>query len=113
MLLPQLLGGINNIDFLEVICFQTIIILIHFSFSNFYCSLSILRCKGKEFPVYLSLGQDNTVEADVSYVKWYLPSCPSKTAKGMEILAMSVSPAEKSVSLREKLIAASLFAGIC
>ena len=110
MLLLQLLGEINNIDFLKVICFQTIIILIHFSFSNFYCSVSILRCKGKEF---CTLGQDNTVEADVNYVKQYLPSCPSKTAKGMEILAMSVSPFEKSVSLREKLIASSWFAGIC
>ena len=51
MLLLQLLGEVNYIDF------QTIIILIQFSFSNFYCSFSILRCKGKEFPVYLGLGQ--------------------------------------------------------
>ena len=57
MLLLQLLSEINNIDFLKVICFQTIIILIHFSISNFYCSVSILRCKGKEFPVYLGSGQ--------------------------------------------------------
>ena len=49
--------SVKFIDFLKVICFQTIIILIHFSISNFYCSVSILRCKGKEFPVYLGSGQ--------------------------------------------------------
>ena len=110
MLLPQLLVGINNIEFWKVICFQTIIILINsFLLLPFYIAVQRYGIPSSQ----CTLGQDNTVEADVNYVKWYLPSCPSKTAKGMEILAMPVSPVGKSVSLREKLIASLFFGRNC